>query len=207
MRPDLTASRLPPGPEGARVPMWLVPSSQGTLCKPPNHPGSLPRGGGGTRRGPGDKTPLEMQPQPCTGIVGGGAAAARPWCAPCLGRSSATQSPGGQEGRWAWAALQPSAHAGASPQGRREGLGPSCGLLVTGWDPRRACSQGGRTTPLWGRVAGGSTATTRSDASVCPGTRCDEERPPGPSWSPHCRFSESAGAPCSLGSQTVGEAG
>lgn len=143
MRPELTASRLPPGPEGARVPMWLVPSSQGTLCKPPNHPGSLPRGGGGTRRGPGDKTPLEMQPQPCTGIVGGGGggspALVCPLPGPELGHPEPRRS-GGALGLGCTPALCPCRGESARSKGGvrpelwppRDRVGPQKGLF-----PRR----------------------------------------------------------------------
>lgn len=49
-------------------------------------------------------------------------------------------------------------------------------------------------------------ATTRLDSSLCSGSRCSEKWPPEPSWSPHCRFSESASALYSWESQTPGAA-
>lgn len=98
----------------------------------------------------------------------------------------------------AWAKFQPSASPGAGLQGcREEGSRPKL------WPPHNTSRDPKGSVPV--RTVG-SSATTRPNSSVLLGSRCNEKWPPEPSWSQHCRFSESALALCSSESRILGAA-
>lgn len=137
----------------------------------------------------------------------GDSGAASPWPHVCPSPCLACCPHGAKAGRrqhWAWAALQPTAPPEAGLQGRGEEWSQTnCGVLLTCpgiprgllWRCSRFCEDRRRRS-----------AARRPDSSGCSGSRCNEKRPPAPSWSQHCRFSESASGPCFPGSRILGAA-